>query len=292
MWRAPCAGYTIEAAPFCIAIWYAALGSVVGRKRRSSFAAQKPANVVIDSKWVVKICDFGLSEVLIFKMGKDVPGQVKGSPLWMSPEVLDQKDQFFTTAADVYSYGVVLWQCLSRVQPWANVRDIRTLKKLVCQDGKRPIIPEECPRVLRQLIESCWAQRMQEQGGAERVCLCLLTHTGRAFGSASLRRHLAKAGGFPHLCGHFGPHSGALLAAKLFWQGICAVVRVPAGDGVVHAGGWPPPERSPHFCSLLHGCVPQADEPPESLELSDNSLEIRINCVKAMLGVTDNVVNV
>ncbi len=61
--------------------------------------------------------------------------------------------------ADCFSFGVVLWQCLTRVQPWTNVKDIKMLKQLVVEQAKRPLIPDPCPAALRALIERCWAQQ-------------------------------------------------------------------------------------------------------------------------------------
>ncbi len=39
-------------------------------------------------------------------------------PVRMAPEVL--KGEAFSEAADVYSYGVVLWECLTGSRPWAE----------------------------------------------------------------------------------------------------------------------------------------------------------------------------
>ncbi len=55
----------------------------------------------------VKVCDFGLSVVKPRGEVLRDKDSIPGTPLWMSPEVLQGKD--VDEKADVYSYGLVLW---------------------------------------------------------------------------------------------------------------------------------------------------------------------------------------
>merc|ERR1712046_21826 len=48
----------------------------------------KPSNVLIDSKQVVKICDFGLSAVKSYGERIQDVDSIPGTPLWMAPEVM------------------------------------------------------------------------------------------------------------------------------------------------------------------------------------------------------------
>ena len=41
--------------------------------------------------------------------------------LWMAPEVLAAKS--YNASADVYSYGMVLWEIASHTDPWSEVPD-------------------------------------------------------------------------------------------------------------------------------------------------------------------------
>merc|ERR1712137_1151421 len=72
----------------------------------------KPDNILYDSQGRIKVCDFGLSEF----SGKVLTRPV-GSPLFMSPEMLQadkRKPATITEKTDVYSFGILLWEILTK----------------------------------------------------------------------------------------------------------------------------------------------------------------------------------
>ena len=68
----------------------------------------KSSNVLIDSNWNVKLCDFGLSRI-----HEPKGGAVRrvGTPHWMAPEILIGEK--YTFSSDVYSFGMIIWELLS-----------------------------------------------------------------------------------------------------------------------------------------------------------------------------------
>ena len=75
----------------------------------------------------VKVTDFGLSRT-IQEINTMAPGGgsanmtgLAGTFHWMAPEVLTE-DTNYTYKADVYSYGVVLWEIMAREPPFKSLR--------------------------------------------------------------------------------------------------------------------------------------------------------------------------
>ncbi|KAJ1487344.1 kinase-like domain-containing protein, partial [Baffinella frigidus] len=73
----------------------------------------KGANVLVDGNWGVKIADFGLSRFRV-----EYTMTFCGSPKWTAPEVLN--GECYGTAADAWSFGVVLWEIVSRKVPYTE----------------------------------------------------------------------------------------------------------------------------------------------------------------------------
>lgn len=66
----------------------------------------------------VKISDFGLTRHVNEQASIRMTGQA-GTFHWMAPEVL--MNEPYSEKADVYSYGIVLWEILAREPPFANL---------------------------------------------------------------------------------------------------------------------------------------------------------------------------
>lgn len=65
----------------------------------------------------------------------------------------------YNTAADVFSYGMVLWEVSTRVRPYDGHplrKKVMELLAQVAYNGLRPAIPPTVPPSLAALIKSCW----------------------------------------------------------------------------------------------------------------------------------------
>jgi len=115
----------------------------------------KTSNLLLDAKLRVKVCDFGLSQVKNHgQMLRDGGTGPKGTPIYMAPEVLQGQD--FNEKADVYAFGIILWEFATRGEPFANHSDYNEFRSAVV-NGERPEIPKDCEPSLAALIRSCWA---------------------------------------------------------------------------------------------------------------------------------------
>eukprot|EP00727_Mastigamoeba_balamuthi_P007139 m51a1_g3045 putative tkl protein kinase (970) ;mRNA; r:940001-943886 len=111
----------------------------------------KSANVLVTLDDRIKIADFGLSRA-VSRLSM-TPGV--GTPKWEAPEcfMLGQ----YTTAADVYSFAIVVWEMITAKEPYEDIHDLFALKTAVVDKKKRPEIPSTCPSWLSEMLKVCWA---------------------------------------------------------------------------------------------------------------------------------------
>jgi len=118
----------------------------------------------------VKVCDLGLSR-MVTDMSMTM---CAGTPKWEAPETLESGN--YTTSADVYSFGIVLWEMLTAQEPYSDIRTIFELKKQICDKKRRPDIPATCPPWLRELMKACWNPTPKKRPTfdqiVERLALC------------------------------------------------------------------------------------------------------------------------
>jgi len=112
----------------------------------------KSHNLLVDEFWRVKVCDFGLSTVLEHQSQTMT---ACGTPCWTAPEVL--KHLRYTVKADVYSFAIVMWECISRVDPYMNIPPFKVIYA-VAREKMRPKVPQGIPQEYVRLMKDCWAQ--------------------------------------------------------------------------------------------------------------------------------------
>ncbi|XXG73028.1 hypothetical protein AAC387_Pa07g2010 [Persea americana] len=111
----------------------------------------KSPNLLVDRKFTVKVCDFGLSRLKenTFLSSKTATG----TPEWMAPEVL--RDDPSNEKSDVYSFGVILWELVTMQQPWSSLNPAQVVAAVGFKN-KRLEIPRNVNPQVSALIESCW----------------------------------------------------------------------------------------------------------------------------------------
>lgn len=64
-----------------------------------------------------------------------------------------------TYASDVYSFGIVVWEVLSREVPWENVTHPKEIYIRVVLNDLRPDIPEGAPLEIADVARACWVDK-------------------------------------------------------------------------------------------------------------------------------------
>jgi len=86
----------------------------------------KSLNLLLDSKWNTKVSDFGFVHLRdqYKKQQKGAPelADIEGSIQWRAPEILSESITIANQATDVYSFGIILWEAHTRLQPYTGMR--------------------------------------------------------------------------------------------------------------------------------------------------------------------------
>ncbi|XP_034472849.1 ephrin type-B receptor 1-B isoform X2 [Drosophila innubila] len=113
-------------------------------------------NVLVDAQLICKIADFGLSREIENASDAYTTRGGKIPVRWTAPEAIAFRK--FTSASDVWSYGVVLWEVMSYGERpywnWSNQDVIKSIEK-----GYRLPAPMDCPEALYQLMLDCWQKQ-------------------------------------------------------------------------------------------------------------------------------------
>jgi len=94
-----------------------------------------------------KISDFGLSEKV-----SEITTRTKLPFRWSSPEFI--KTKVPSVKSDVWSFGVMLWEMLTREQPFAHIKSNREVAVQILKGERLKLI--HGPNEILQLIEKCW----------------------------------------------------------------------------------------------------------------------------------------
>jgi serine/threonine-protein kinase len=102
----------------------------------------KPANILVSPSGEVKLLDFGIAKLLNPNLGGadfpvTRPEDRALTPEYASPEQV--RGEVITTAADIYSLGVILYQLLAGQRPY-SIQDgsLPELVKKICEDDPSP----------------------------------------------------------------------------------------------------------------------------------------------------------
>ena len=100
---------------------------------------------------------FTLNETSVDQRVKTMHTKGIGTPLWMAPEVL-AGDARYGPQADVYSFGIVMWEIASRKEPWSDVQGKFFMEELLqkIRQGIRPSIEYDWPKQYVNILQACW----------------------------------------------------------------------------------------------------------------------------------------
>ncbi|XP_076832908.1 LOW QUALITY PROTEIN: ephrin type-A receptor 4 [Brachyhypopomus gauderio] len=118
-------------------------------------------NILVNSNLVCKVSDFGMSRIL--EEEPEGAYTTRGGKIpvrWTAPEAIAYRK--FTSASDVWSYGIVMWEVMSYGErPYWDMSNQDVIKAI--EEGYRLPPPMECPVALHQLMLECWLRERAER---------------------------------------------------------------------------------------------------------------------------------
>ena len=179
----------------------------------------KPENVIRGPDGGIKILDFGLARYTGPQLGPGAsttrltePGAMLGTPGYMAPEQI--RDEEVDFRADIFSFGVFLFELTPGVHPFAGSGQASTIARVI--EVEAPDLAQlapTCPPALVRIIEQCLQKDLNRRYGATRTLLAEIEQ---------LRRDLADSAARPPSAGVAGAVEAATSATGAnpawWWQ--------------------------------------------------------------------------
>ncbi|XP_038051190.1 retinal guanylyl cyclase 2-like [Patiria miniata] len=122
------------------------------------------SNCVIDSRWVLKVTDYGIPAMLSTQSQSEDIEQEPEELLWTAPELL--RDPILrrtgTPKGDFYSFAIILSEVLTRAEPFSMLSI--NPKEIVAKVRKPPplcrpsVSQNEAPREVIEIMKQCWSE--------------------------------------------------------------------------------------------------------------------------------------
>uniref|UniRef100_A0A3B4T3S1 Guanylate cyclase n=1 Tax=Seriola dumerili TaxID=41447 RepID=A0A3B4T3S1_SERDU len=159
----------------------------------------KSSNCVVDSRFVLKITDFGLESLRSPSSPEDTHAYY-ARKLWTAPELVKSEcpPPSGTQRGDVYSFGIILQEvALLRGVFYLDTHTLtpKEIVQTVCQGGVPPLRPSLCfhshSEELGVLMQRCWSEEPSERPDFNTIKI-LLRKQHRGYGSNILDNLLSR----------------------------------------------------------------------------------------------------
>jgi len=119
-----------------------------------------PQNIMVSFEGSVKVIDFGIARAL-GRLGDTSSGSLKGKLGYMAPE--QARGEAIDARADIFSLGVVLWECVAGRRLFLRENELATLRAVVYEPIPKVSKFTKVDPVLEVIIEHALARDLDER---------------------------------------------------------------------------------------------------------------------------------
>jgi serine/threonine protein kinase len=123
----------------------------------------KPKNILLkNNKKDLVLCDFGFARI---KTGLQRVNTICGSPLYMAPELLEEKS--YTEIVDIWAIGMILYEMIYGKHPYEKCKDLDDLRNFSKKDIEIPQnnnISSDCIDLMRKMLNKNEKERITLDG--------------------------------------------------------------------------------------------------------------------------------
>ena len=119
-----------------------------------------PQNIMVSFEGSVKVIDFGIARAL-GRLGDTSSGSLKGKLGYMAPE--QARGEPVDARADIFSLGVVLWECVAGRRLFLRENELATLRAVVYEPIPKVSNYAKVDPVLEVIIEHALSRDLEER---------------------------------------------------------------------------------------------------------------------------------
>lgn len=128
------------------------------------------SSFLVAGGYQVKLAGFELSktQTSISRATKSTKAERFSSTAYVSPERLQDPFCKYDTKAEIYSFGIVLWEIATGKIPFEGC-DSEKIYELVAEDKKQEPVGQDCPELLQEIINECRAHEPSNRPSADGI---------------------------------------------------------------------------------------------------------------------------
>ena len=117
----------------------------------------KCANILINENGVVKLADFGCSQIFVSvnSISQNSNNELLGTIPWMAPEAINHAKQHVGRKSDIWSFACTIIEMATATRPWPNTSDIFAIMNKITGTNELPYIPSNLSDIGIDFLKIC-----------------------------------------------------------------------------------------------------------------------------------------